>query len=171
MYQPIHLFSFLYLIAHYPFLILLYPYMALFPSSSSMRSSWLYLAMRSERLKEPVLICPLLVATAMSAMVESSVSPERCEVTVVYPWRCAISMAFRVSVREPIWFTLMSMEFAHPFSMPMARKSTLVTNRSSPTNWQRFPMRSVSFFQPSQSFSLIPSSIESIGYLLISSSR
>ena len=45
------------------------------------------------------------------------------------------------------------------------------TNRSSPTNWQRLPMRSVSFFQPSQSFSFIPSSIESIGNLLISSSR
>jgi hypothetical protein len=28
---------------------------------------------------EPVLICPTLVATAMSAMVVSSVSPERCE--------------------------------------------------------------------------------------------
>jgi len=44
-----------------------------------------------------------------------------------------------------------------------------VTNRSSPTNWQRSPIRSVSFFQPSQSFSLIPSSMESIGNLLISS--
>ena len=61
----------------------LYPYTARSPSSSSMRRSWLYLAMRSERLKEPVLIWPLLVATAMSAMVESSVSPERWLVTVV----------------------------------------------------------------------------------------
>ena len=33
--------------------------------------------------KEPVLICPLLVATAISAIVASSVSPERCEVTEV----------------------------------------------------------------------------------------
>lgn len=66
--------------------------------------------MRSLRLREPVLICPLLVATAMSAMVESSVSPERWEVTVVYPWRCAISMASNVSLSEPIWFTLMRME-------------------------------------------------------------
>ena len=32
-----------------------------------------YLAIRSERLAEPVLICPALVATAMSAIVASSV--------------------------------------------------------------------------------------------------
>ena len=47
------------------------------PSSSSMRSSWLYFATRSVREAEPVLIWPQLVATAMSAMVVSSVSPER----------------------------------------------------------------------------------------------
>ena len=46
-----------------------------------MRSSWLYLAMRSERDSEPVLICVAALATAMSAMVLSSVSPERCETT------------------------------------------------------------------------------------------
>jgi hypothetical protein len=33
------------------------------------------LAIRSERLSEPVLICPALLPTAMSAMVASSVSP------------------------------------------------------------------------------------------------
>ena len=55
----------------------LYPYTARLPNSSSMRSNWLYFAIRSLRLSEPVLICPLLVATAMSAMVASSVSPER----------------------------------------------------------------------------------------------
>jgi hypothetical protein len=48
-----------------------------------MRSSWLYLAMRSERDSEPVLICRAFRPTAMSAMVESSVSPERCEMTEV----------------------------------------------------------------------------------------
>ena len=42
-----------------------------------MRRSWLYLAMRSVREAEPVLICPALVATARSAMKVSSVSPER----------------------------------------------------------------------------------------------
>ena len=48
-----------------------------------MRMSWLYFAIRSVRESEPVLIWPLLVATAMSAMVVSSVSPERWLVTVV----------------------------------------------------------------------------------------
>ena len=48
-----------------------------------MRSNWLYLAIRSVRESEPVLICPAFVATAMSAIVESSVSPERCDTTAV----------------------------------------------------------------------------------------
>ena len=47
-----------------------------------MRSSWLYLATRSLRLAEPVLIWPAEVPTARSAMVLSSVSPDRCEMTV-----------------------------------------------------------------------------------------
>src|ERR1035441_9300054 len=46
------------------------------PSFSSMRSSWLYFEMRSVRLADPVLIWPALVATAKSAMMGSSVSPE-----------------------------------------------------------------------------------------------
>ena len=53
------------------------------PSSSSIRSSWLYFATRSERAGAPVLICPTPVATARSAMVLSSVSPERCEMTAL----------------------------------------------------------------------------------------
>ena len=52
-------------------------YCATSSSSPSMRSSWLYLATRSVRLGAPVLIWPALVATTMSAMVVSSVSPER----------------------------------------------------------------------------------------------
>ena len=39
------------------------------------------MATRSERQGAPVLICPAFVATAMSAIVASSVSPERCEIT------------------------------------------------------------------------------------------
>ena len=42
-----------------------------------MRSSWLYFAIRSLREAEPVLIMPQFVATARSAIVASSVSPER----------------------------------------------------------------------------------------------
>src|ERR1700686_985174 len=53
------------------------------PSSSSIRISWLYLARRSEGDSEPVLICPQLVATARSAIVASSVSPERWDITAV----------------------------------------------------------------------------------------
>jgi hypothetical protein len=48
-----------------------------------MRRSWLYLAIRSEREALPVLIWPALVATARSAMVVSSVSPERWLMTAV----------------------------------------------------------------------------------------
>src|ERR1700761_6710616 len=55
------------------------------PSSSSIRSNWLYLAMRSVREAEPVLIWPAPVATARSAMKLSSVSPLRWEITEVYP--------------------------------------------------------------------------------------
>ena len=55
------------------------------PSSSSMRSSWLYFATRSLRLADPVLIWPADVPTARSAIVLSSVSPERCEMIVPYP--------------------------------------------------------------------------------------
>ena len=51
------------------------------PSSSSIRSSWLYFATRSVRAGAPVLIWPAPVATARSAIVVSSVSPERCEMT------------------------------------------------------------------------------------------
>src|SRR5581483_10094329 len=51
------------------------------PSSSSIRSSWLYFATRSVREGAAVLICPTPVATARSAIVVSSVSPERCDMT------------------------------------------------------------------------------------------
>ena len=52
------------------------------PSSSSMRRSWLYFAVRSPRASEPVLIWPAFTPTARSAMKVSSVSPERWEMTV-----------------------------------------------------------------------------------------
>jgi capsular polysaccharide export protein len=68
---------------HLRTLSLLTPKTASSPSSSSMRRSWLYFAILSERLIEPVLIWPQFVATAMSAMVLSSVSPERWLMTAV----------------------------------------------------------------------------------------
>ena len=57
--------------------------------ASSMRSSWLYFATRSLRAGAPVLIWPQFVATARSAIVASSVSPLRCDMTDVYAARLA----------------------------------------------------------------------------------
>ena len=57
--------------------------LALGPNSSSIRSSWLYFAILSERESEPVFIWPQFRATARSAMVLSSVSPERWLITDV----------------------------------------------------------------------------------------
>ncbi len=67
----------------YAFLYFLYPYTASSPRASSILRSWLYLHILSVLLLDPVLIWPELTATAKSAIVESSVSPERCEMTVV----------------------------------------------------------------------------------------
>src|ERR1700756_4941705 len=102
--------------------------------ASSIRISWLYLAKRSERDSEPVLICPQLVATARSAIVVSSVSPERCEKTVRQPDRCAISTASSVSDKVPIWLTLTSKALATPRPIPSRSRCGLVTNKSSPTS-------------------------------------
>src|SRR6202171_3829334 len=78
-------------------------------------------------------------------------------------------MASTVSVTVPIWLSLMRMALAMPSLMPRDRRSVLVTNRSSPTNWIFFfedllPTLCVSCFQPDQSSSAMPSSIETIGY-------
>jgi len=62
----------------------------------------LYFAVRSPRQGLPVLICPAFTATARSAIVASSVSPERCEMTVVYPAARAVAIASSVSVSVPI---------------------------------------------------------------------
>ena len=82
------------------------------PSSASMRSSRLYLATRSERDGAPVLIWPAPVATARSAMVVSSVSPERWLMTAPQPWPRARSTASSVSVSVPIWLSLMRIALA-----------------------------------------------------------
>ncbi len=68
-----------------------------------MRRSWLYFATRSDRDSDPVLICSAFMPTAMSAIVVSSVSPDRCEITAVYAECFASSIAAKVSVRVPIW--------------------------------------------------------------------
>ena len=57
------------------------PNTAALPNSASISSSRLYLAIRSLRQAEPVLIWPPPIATAKSARKASSVSPERCDTT------------------------------------------------------------------------------------------
>ena len=71
------------------------------PSSSSIRNNRLYFASRSDRATEPILICPAAVATARSAIVVSSVSPERAETTVRKPCSRARLNAPKVSVSVP----------------------------------------------------------------------
>ena len=59
--------------------------LAAFASPSSIRNKRLYLDVLSERAGAPVLINPALTATAKSAKAVSSVSPERWEITQLYP--------------------------------------------------------------------------------------
>ena len=79
-----------------------FSYTATSPSLSSILRSWLYFSTRSERQGAPVLICPALYATAISAMIESAVSQERCEMIVRYPAFFAREIASNASVRVPI---------------------------------------------------------------------
>ena len=82
----------------------------------------------------------------------------------MYPALCAILIASNVSETEPIWFNLIKMEFPQPRLIPFARRSVLVTKRSSPTSCTLSPSSAVSFFHPSQSSSSSASSMEMIGY-------
>ena len=129
-----------------------------------MFNSLLYFATLSVLHGAPVLICPAFIATATSASVVSSVSPERCDTTAVYPFFFASSIASNVSVNVPIWFSLIKMLFAVFRSSPFCNLLMFVTNRSSPTSWILSPNLSVNFFHPSPSSSAKPSSIDIIGY-------
>src|SRR6266849_5915511 len=87
----------------------------------------------------------------------------------LYPALRASSMASMVSVTLPIWLSLMRMALAMPSLMPRERRWVLVTKRSSPTSWIFFlddfaPTDSVRDFQPAQSSSAMPSSMETMGY-------
>jgi len=79
--------------------------LAIGPSSSSMRSSWLYLARRSPRHGAPALSWPLPSPTARSAMNVSSVSPLRWDTCTPQPASCAVRHASIASDTVPIWFT------------------------------------------------------------------
>ena len=59
--------------------------------------------------------------------------------------------------------SLIKIALAMPRSIPCCRIWLLVTNKSSPTSCTRLPKRSVSSFQPSQSSSARPSSMEMMG--------
>ena len=85
------------------------------------------MAVRSERQGAPALIKPVFSATARSAMVVSSVSPERWLTTAFQPASCAISTAAMVSVRVPIWLGLMRMALDAFSLRPLLRRLTLVT--------------------------------------------
>ena len=54
--------------------------------------------------------------------------------TVVYPAFFAISMASKLSVSVPIWFTLTRIELATPSLIPLLSLLVFVTKRSSPTS-------------------------------------
>ena len=121
------------------------------------------MATRSERAGAPVLICPALTATTRSAIVVSSVSPDRCEITVPYDAPLASATVSSVSVSVPIWLSLTRMALATPSRMPRSRISALVTKMSSPTSCTRPPSALVEAAQPSQSSSAMPSSSDTIG--------
>ena len=70
------------------------------------------MATRSERDGAPVLIWPVPIATTKSAIVVSSVSPERWLTMAVQPARRAIAIASIVSVSVPIWLSLIRTELA-----------------------------------------------------------
>ena len=65
----------------------------------------------------------------------------------------------------PIWFTLIRIEFAAPVSIPFLSLSGVGDEHVVAHHLHLVADLLVSFTQPSQSSSLIPSSIERIGYL------
>ena len=67
-------------------------------------------------------------------METSSVSPERCDITVLNPARLASMTASIVSDRVPIWLGLIKMALPQFSVMPRSNSLALVTNKSSPTN-------------------------------------
>mmetsp|Transcript_17996 Transcript_17996/g.46506 ORF Transcript_17996/g.46506 Transcript_17996/m.46506 type:complete len:223 (-) Transcript_17996:737-1405(-) len=140
-------------------------YWACKPSSSSMRSSWLYLARRSERQGAPVFRWPVPSATVRSAMKVSSVSPERWETKTPH-WLSTHSLyAAIASLIVPIWLTLSSIAFVAFMDSPFATILGFVQYRSSPTISMRSPSLSVSLLWDTKSFSSHGSSSRAIGYL------
>ena len=68
-----------------------------------------------------------------------------------------------VSVSVPIWLTLIRIELAMPSSMPCCRRFDVGDEQIVADQLDLVAEPSVSAFQPSQSSSAMPSSIEAIG--------
>ena len=103
----------------------------------------MYFATRSERDGAPALIWPVPIATTKSAMVVSSVSPERWLTIAAQPAPRASSMAPIVSDSVPIWLSLISTAFVARSSIALPMNAGFVTTTSSPTSWTFEPSRAV----------------------------
>ena len=129
-----------------------------------MRSSWLYLATRSERAGAPDLIWPQLVATARSAIVTSSVSPERCDITERYDGASRARHRFeRLGERADL--VDLDQHRVRDARRDAAIETFDVGDEevvADELDLARRPPR-MSDAQPSQSSSAMPSSIETIG--------
>ena len=122
--------------------------------------SLLYLATLSDLEGAPVFICPTPIPTDKSDINASSVSPDLWEIMFLKLFSSDSLIAWKVSDNDPIWLTLISTELAELSFIPLLILAVLVTNKSSPTNWVCEPSSSVRIFQPCQSSSSKPSSIE-----------
>ena len=80
--------------------------MAALPSSSSIRSNWLYLASRSERARLPVLICPQLVGDDLFVT-----NPERLKMGI--GMGLANSLLVKVNQIGTLTETLAAVSMAH----------------------------------------------------------
>merc|ERR1719402_2155538 len=135
------------------------------PSSSSILSSWLYLASLSDLHGAPVFICPVASPTTRSAIKQSSVSPDLCDTMVPHPFSLARLWAAIDSVTEPIWLTFRSRQLQAVFSTAVWILLGLVTVRSSPTICMSVSL--VNLVQPSQSSWSKGSSMDNTGYSLM----
>ena len=95
-----------FIVNHLGFLKLSPANTALSPNSSSILSSWLYLAVLSDLQGAPVLICPVPNPTTRSAMNVSSVSPDLWLTITPMPFFYDNRHASIASERDPIWLTL-----------------------------------------------------------------
>src|SRR5208283_4683697 len=102
---------------------------------SSMRSSWLYLAVLSPLAGAPVFICPAFIPTAKSDMKQSSVSPERWLTTMFRRFSLHMRTASIASLTVPIWFTFRRRALMDCSSIALLRRTGFVTTKSSPTTW------------------------------------